>query len=305
VLASRPMNEQTIGGVARGVFAGAVLTLSLSLAACGGAVQSGVAVGRVGHGLSGYAHAVPQAAEVCALSEALAALPGSEKSISDACAKPARNDQLWRRVIGVLAAYGQALESMASGTGGDNAGRLEAAATGVSGGDWITVDGPTEQAARAAATGLVNTMSASGGDLGRTIKDAGPHVKTICEGLNAYLDLQIKGFGDVEKDAEKKRASRGDRRCGTVSGASVCVGESPVDRMVYANVFAQASLQESNHVEARGAVSGFCAAHRKAEEASADGRLGKDQTYLDIVDAVKAVQRAPAAGDAKAKPAKK
>src|SRR4051812_42898900 len=82
VLGSRVMNEQTMvaGGGTRRVIVGAALALSLVAGvACGGAVQSGVAVGKVGHGLSGYAHAVPQAAEVCALSEALAALPGSEK----------------------------------------------------------------------------------------------------------------------------------------------------------------------------------------------------------------------------------
>src|SRR5262249_24319389 len=146
----------------------------------------------------------------------------------------------------------------------------------------------------------------AGGDLGRAIKDAAPHVKVICDGLTSYLDNTAKGFADVQKEAEKKRASKADRRCGSVSGTNVCVSESPIDRMVYANVFAQGALLESNHLETRNAVAGFCAAHVKAEQAAADGNLGKDQTYADIVTAVKSAQRAQAGGDTGgSKPAKK
>jgi hypothetical protein len=76
--------------------------------------------------------------------------------------------------------------------------------------------------------------------------------------------------------------------------------------MVYGNVFAQAGLLEATHLETRDSVASFCAAHRKAEQAATDGNLGKDQTYVDIVEAVKAAQRAPAAeAKATAKPAKK
>jgi hypothetical protein len=282
--------------------------LALGVAACGGAVQSGVAVGRVGHGLSAHARSAPQGAEVCALQESLTALPGSEKAMNDACGKAARSDLLWRRSMGVLAAYGQTLETLASGSGGEGAGKLEAALTGVGGADSMPAEGAAEQAARDGAVALVQQMSSgsAGGDLSRAIKDAAPHVKAICEGLTAYLDTTAKGFADVEKDAEKKRASRGDRRCGSVSGANVCVGESPIDRMVYGNVFAQAALMESAHLDTRDSVAGFCAAHRKAEQAAADGNLGKDKTYADVVDAVKAAQHAQAT-DAKAgaKPAKK
>ena len=287
---------------------GAGAALVLTMVGCGGAVQSGVAVGRVGHSLSAQARTAPQGAEVCALQESLTALPGTEKPMTEACGKAARSDLLWRRTMAVLAAYGQTLETLASGSGGDSAGRLEAALTGVSGADSIAADGAAEQSARDGAVALVQQMGSgsAGGDLSRAIKDAAPHVKAICEGLTAYLETTAKGFADVEKEAEKKRATRGDRRCGTVSGANVCVGESPIDRMVYGNVFAQAALMESAHQETRDAVAGFCAAHRKAEQAAADGNLGKDKTYADIVDAVKAAQHAPAA-DAKAgaKPAKK
>jgi hypothetical protein len=303
MLGSRAMNSQ-----ARVLGAGAALALALMGAGCGGAVQSGVAVGRVGRGLGAQARTAPQGAEVCALQESLAALPGTEKPMSEACGKAARSDLLWRRTMAVLAAYGQTLETLASGSGTVNAGKLEAALTGVGGGDSLAADGAAEQAARDGAVKLVQQMSSgsAGGDLSRAIKDAAPHVKAICEGLTTYLETTAKGFGEVEKEAEKKRASRGDRRCGSVSGANVCVGESPIDRMVYGNVFAQAGLLEATHLETRDSVASFCAAHRKAEQAANDGNLGKDQTYVDIVDAVKAAQRAPAAeAKATAKPPKK
>lgn len=279
----------------------AAVSLALALPACGGAVQSGVAVGRVAQGLSSHARSAPQQAEVCALQEALAALPGNEKPIAEGCTKAAKSDLLWRRSLGVLSAYGQTLQTLASGGSTDGAGKLEAALTGISGNDWIQVEGASEQASRDAAAALVKQMadSTAGGDLSRAIKDAGPHVKTLCEGLTTALETAAKGFADVQKDAEKKRASRADRRCGSVNGANICVGESPVDRMVYANVFAQGALMESGHLEARDAVASFCAAHRKLESAAADGNLSKEQTYTDIVAAVKGAQHAAPASDAK------
>jgi hypothetical protein len=295
------MNRQVL------IFA-ASAALSLGLGGCGGAVQSGVAVGRVAHGLSTHARGAPQGAEVCALQEAITALPGSEKPVSEACGKAARSDVLWRRTMTVLGAYGQTLETLASGSGGDTAGRIEAALTGVSGSDSLPADGAAEQAARDAAVALVQQMSsgAAGGDLARAVTGAAPHVKAICEGLTAYLDTAAKGFADTQKEAEKKRASRGDRRCGTVSGTNVCVGESPIDRMVYGNVFAQAALMEGVHLETRDAVAGFCAAHRKLAQAATDGNLSKDQTYVDIVEAVKGARHAEAAADSGAKkPGKK
>lgn len=270
---------------------------------CGGAVTSGVAVGKVGRGLSARTGSVPQGAQVCALQEAIA---GSEKPPSEACSKAIKNDQLWRRVMQVLAAHGETLEALANGAKGDTAGRLEAAQTGITGNDWISVDGASEQASRDAAAKLVNQMSnGSGGDLERALKDAAPEVKTMCDGLGAYLETQAKAFGDIQKEAEKKRASRSDRRCAAQDGRTVCVGESVIDRMLYANVFGQATLLESAHLEARENLAGFCAAHKKAEEAAADGRLGKDQTYTDIVEAVKSARKSQKEpGDAKAKPKK-
>lgn len=279
-------------------------TTALALLGCSGAVQSGVAVGRVGNSLAAQSRTAPQAAEACALQEALSAQPGSEKSMSDVCGKAAKSDLLWRKSLGVLAAYGQTLGTLAQGSGGDQAGKVEAALTGVSGSDWISVDGAAEQAARDAASALVKQMAEgqAKGELGRAIQDAAPHVKTICDGLGAALDTTIKSFGDLQKEAEKKRSSHTDRRCGTAGGANLCVGESPIDRMVYGNVFAQASLLESTHQETRDTVAAFCAAHKKLEAAAADGNLSKDATYVDIVAAVKAAQHAAPA--AETKPAK-
>jgi len=289
---------------------GAGAALALSLLGCSSVVQSGAAVGKVGHSLAAQSRTAPQGAEACALQEALSALPGTEKPMSDVCGKAAKSDLLWRRSLGVLAAYGQSLETLAHG--GEHAGQLEAALTGVSGGDWISVDGAAEQAARDAAAALVKQMAdnQAQGDLGRAIKDAAPHVKTICDGLGSALESAAKSFADLQKEAEKKRTSHTDRRCGTAAGTNLCVGESSVDRMVYGNVFAQAALLESTHLETRDTVAGFCAAHRKLEAAAADGNLSKDATYADIVAAVKAAQHAasPSAGaETKpgAKPAKK
>ncbi|APR86198.1 Hypothetical protein A7982_11547 [Minicystis rosea] len=291
----------------RGAIGG--LLLLMAAPACGGAVGSGVAVGKAGSGLSGHAHAAPQGAEVCALQEALSApASGSEKQLSDSCSKALRSDQLWRRSMIVLAAHGATLEELASGGNTDNAGLMEAAGTGIRGSNWIEVESGPEQAARDAAAKLVVQMEtrSSGGDLGKAVKDAGPHVKTLCDGLTAYFEAQGKSLADIQKDVEKKHASRADRRCGTLDSRSICVGESPVDRYVYANVFGQAALLESEHREAGEAIAGFCAAHRKLEEAANDGRLSSGKTYTDVVEAVKASKKAaPSGGGKSSAPAKK
>jgi hypothetical protein len=54
-------------------------------------------------------------------------------------------------------------------------------------------------------------------------------------------------------------------------------------------------------------VAGFCAAHRKLESAAAEGNLGKDTTYADVIAAIKDAHAAPAsdAKPDKGKPAKK
>ncbi len=286
--------------------AAAVLTFALITPACGGAVQSGVAVGKVAQGLSAHAQAAPQGAEVCALQEALAApTPGAaEKPTSESCAKAVKSDQLWHRALQVLGAYGETLETMASGAGTDTTGQLEAAQTGVRGADWIDVESAPEQAARTAVTNLVTQLSTnpSKGDLAGAVKSAAPSVKTLCDGLTSYLETQAHSLADIEKDAEKRRAARTERRCGSLDTRPVCVGDSMVDRMVYAGAFGQIATLETSHLEAHDAVAGFCAAHLKLEAAAAAGTLSKDQTYLDVVEAVKSVRRAQPQVGASSKP---
>jgi hypothetical protein len=131
--------------------------------------------------------------------------------------------------------------------------------------------------------------SAPKADLAKVVQDAAPQVKTLCEGLTAYLDKLAKAAADVQNDVEKKRAARANHRCGMLDNRTICVSESFVDRMVYANVYGRAAGVTSSHLGTRDAVATFCAAHQKLEEASANGQLGKDQAYLDIVEAVKAV----------------
>lgn len=277
------------------------LMLSLLLPACGGAVTTGVAVGKTGQSLAIHAQTAPQGAEVCGLQEALS---GTEKPLSDSCGKAARSDHLWRKAMQVLAAYGATLETLAGGGNTDNAGTLEAASTGVRGGSWVDVESGGEKAARDAVSQLVKQMESksAGGDLGKAIKDAAPHVKIICDGLTSYLEAQAKSLGDIQKEAEKKRSLRTDRRCGSIDSRSVCVGESVIDRYVYAGVFGQTTRLAASHQDTRDAVAGFCAAHRKLEDAANDGRLGKDQTYADVVEATKGAQGSPGAAS---KPAKK
>lgn len=281
------------GASARGAFA--VFALALMLPACGGAVMSGVAVGKVGQGLSEHAHAMPRGAEVCSLQEALATpTPGAaEKPTSESCGKAAKSDQLWHRALVVLASYGETLESMAAGGDADTAGKLEGARTGVKDASWIDVEPGPEQIARGAVTALANQMSAnaSKGDLTKAVNEAAPQVKIVCDGLIGYLDNQAKGLADIERDTEKRRAARTERRCGALDTRPVCVGDSMVDRVVYGSLFGQVASLESAHLEAHDAVAAFCAAHAKLADAAAAGQVSKDQTYVDVIEAVKSVRR--------------
>ena len=278
--------------------AGLYAAVAFSAIACGSSVvTSGAAVGKVGEELSSHAQTVPRGGEVCALKDALAAQPGAaEKPASEACNKQLANDQLWRRSMIVLGAYGETLDTIASGDGSETTGKLEAARTGIHGKDWIQVEGEKEQAARDAAAQLVTQMSAPGekDDLEKAIKDAAPHVKVLCEGLDGYLDEQSRGLNEVRTEVDKRRAARSDRRCTTVDGKTICVGESASDRIVFAHAAGQLSMLELSHMEARDAVTGFCAAHKKLEEAAAKGSLSEDATYVAVLDAVKASRRAQA-----------
>jgi hypothetical protein len=271
--------------------------VALTVTACGPSM-SGIAFGKIGRGVEAHAQSAPQGAEVCALQDALAAPnTGSEKPAAETCARALKNDHLWRHAMLVLGAYGESLETVALGVNADSAGQIESARTGVKGSDWIEVDGTAEQAARDAAAQLASQMSGTSakGDLARYVKEAAPRVKTLCEGLNGYLEAQSKSLGDIEKDAEKKHIARMDRRCAQLDSRTVCVSESVVDRMFYATLFGQAALLENAHVEAHDAVAGFCAAHAKLESAASEGRLGSDKTYGEVVDAVSSAHRAKAA----------
>ena len=283
--------------------------LALVLVGCGGVVTSGVAVGRVGQQLSTHAQAAPQGAEVCAIQEALTAPPqGNERSVSSTCSKVLRSDQLWRRAMTVLAAHGDTLATISLDKDTPGAGQLEAASTGVRGADWLEVD-ETEKTARDAVAQLVAQLNANAGkgDVARAVKDAAAPVKTLCTGLAGYLEAQTKSLGEVQKEMEKKRASRTDRRCSVLDNRNVCVSESTIDRVVYAHALGHVAMLENNHVEAYNAVAGFCAAHVKLEEAAAGGRLSKDATHGEIIEAVRSARRlqpAPLPSDSAAPPKK-
>lgn len=273
----------------RGLASAALLALPLALPACGGAAATGAAAGKIGRDLSTRSEAVPQGAEVCALKNALAAPTGApEKPMDDLCGKARKSDQVWQGSMAALGAYADTLDALASGGEGEKSGPLEAAMTGLTG-DSMETDDPKEKGAREAALTLVSQLAKnnSEGSLDKAVKDAAPHVKTICAGLVPYLEEQVKTLADVQKDLDKKRVARADRRCGQLDSRSICVSESVVDRVVYANAYGHLASLEAAHDEARRAATGFCAAHTKLEEAAQSGDLGSDQTYFNIVDAVK------------------
>lgn len=273
------------------------LLLALAIPSCASdSVGSGAAVGKLGSSLSAHTRSVPQGAEACALEGALtASTPGApDKPPSETCAKALNSDHLWRKAMIVLSAYSSRLEALASGAKPESAGQIEAMLTGVRGADWIQAEAGEETSAREAAVKLVDQMTAKDekADFDKTVKDAAPYVKTLCSGIQSYLDAQAKKLGEVRQEIEKKRAAKSDRRCATFDNRTICVSESVIDRLVYANTFAGLSLQEANHLEARDDVASFCAAHAKLESAAAEGNTGKDETYTSIVEAVKAVPRA-------------
>jgi hypothetical protein len=119
------------------------------------------------------------------------------------------------------------------------------------------------------------------------VKDAAPHVKTICNGLVPYLDEQMRAFGDVGREVEKRRAAKSDHRCASLDSRTICVGESATDRIVYGEALGQILLAEQNHAETRGAVAGFCTAHERIADAASKGNLGDNATLKDVLEAVR------------------
>lgn len=244
--------------------------------------------------VSAHAASAPQGGEVCAIKEGLAAATGGpDKPIGDTCARPLKDDQLWHRSMLVLGVYGESLDAVANGTSTDTSGQILAARTGIEGKDWSSADGAPEQAAKEAAANLVELIrtNAAKGKLDKAVKDAAPYVHTLCDGITSYLEEQGKGYGEVMKEVEKRRAQKSDRRCTTIDSKPVCVSDSSSDRIVYGHAVGQLALLEANHREAKEAVASFCAAHRALEEAAANGKLSDDATYTAVVNAVKAARK--------------
>jgi len=263
------------------------------LVGCGSSTAtSGVAIGKVGRGLSTSAQTVPQGAEVCVLQDALAApAPGpAEKPPGETCAKAIKSDQIWRRAMVVLGAHADRLGTLGSGAKPENTGQLESALTGVRG-EWGEPNDAQEQAARDAVTQLANQMGASDSktDLTKAVKDAAPQVKTLCEGLAQYLDKQVQALVEIETEVEKRRTGHKGTRCGKVGEQALCVSESYLDRVSYANVYTRAAAGADNHAQAKDTLAGFCAVHQKLADAAAKGNVDKDETTRDVVATVKSL----------------
>jgi len=280
-------------------------SLILAIAGCGGAIGSGVSVGKGGQQRAVHAPAGPQGGEACALKDALAAEQGPEKPIDTKCEKELKADRVWNGALHALAAYGDTLGTVAGGAGSETSGQIEAAAAGAPADAADAADGP-EKAARDASAALLEQLAKKEDkdDPADLIKRAAPHVKAICDGLPAYLDAQATSIGEALKEAEKKRISPNDRRCGTLDNRSICVGDTAVDRAVYASTYGRLTRLEHSHRRARDGVAGFCAAHVKLEEAANKGTLEDDATVTAIAEAVKSARGAAPAAAAPAADAK-
>jgi hypothetical protein len=268
--------------------------LSVVVSACGGSVvRAGSGVGGLGSALSQQIDASAHSAEVCLLQDSLSPQnSGPEKSMTENCSKAQKNDLLYRRALQTLSLYGQRLSFAANGEEAETAGKLEAAAAGISGTDWSDAD---DQSTRDAVNALVNQMSTKSEgskiDLNKVVQDAAPNVSTLCSNLNTHLDAQIKDLSAIRKDVDKKSQTRSIRRCGAYEGKTICVADTVVDRMVYAEVIARTAVLEDSSYDAKDGLSRFCTAHEKLAEFAKKDELGKKETYAAIVDAVKAVPR--------------
>ncbi len=289
------------------------VALAMLLPACGGgAVMSGAAAGRIGSGLSAEAQRTPRGGEVCALHEAVTALPGSpDKPVAEVCEKAWKSDELWRRAMIVLSAHAERLGELAQGEKPEQAGRLSAALTGVTGPDFADADGPQETAAKDAVVKLVQQLTSSKNDLAKSVKEAAPQVKTLCDGLEAYLTDQLGKLDETRSEIDKKRTAGADRRCAVLDNRPLCVSQSMLDRVTYAGLFSDLAELQTSHMEARDSLREFCMAHRKLEEAADKGTMSKEQTWADIVNSVQSMPRgranqgAPAASSPEPSPAPK
>jgi hypothetical protein len=288
--------------------------LALSVVGCGAApVKSGVGVGTVGAGLAHYTESAAHSAELCLLKDSLATPTGGvDRSLAESCVKAQKTDLLWRRAVQAISLYGVRLSAAASGEDAETSGKLEGAMTGLNGTDWSDAD---DQAAREAVTQLVSQMTTPTNeklDLAKLIQDAAPPIRTLCSSLNSMLEAQLSELTNIRKDIDKKSVSRAIRRCGTYENHPICVADTVVDHLVYAETFARVATMENGTYEAKDGFARFCAAHDKLAEAAQNGQLNKKETFGTVVEAVKAVPRSQAAWDAETsrggdqpKPAKK
>jgi hypothetical protein len=266
--------------------------LALPLLACGSSnVASGAAVSKVGQGISTSAQ-VPQGAEVCMLQDALASgAPGAaEKPATETCSKAIKSDQLWRHAMAVLSAHADRIGALSAGAKPENTGQLQAALIRVPSGDPSEPSDPPEQAARVALTQLESQLNAadSKADLSKVVQDAAQPVKTICDGLTAYLDKQVQGAVEVDTEVEKRRSGHKNVRCGKAGEQVVCVSESFLDRIGYADLYKRAATIADSHAETRDTLGLFCTLHQKLADAAAKGNVDKDATYNDVLATVKA-----------------
>jgi hypothetical protein len=266
--------------------------LSLVITACGGSVvRAGTGVGVAAEGLRFHADNSARTAEVCLLQDSLAAQSGAvEKPMAETCRKAQKNDLLWRRSLVVMSLYGERLSAAAAGEEAETSGKLEAALSGVNGPDWSDAE---DQSARDAVSQLVGQMSSASSstriDLNKLVQDAAPPIKTLCDSLHNHFDSELRDLESIRKDVDKKSSSRAIRRCGTFETHTICVADTVVDRMVYAEIYARVAAIENATYDARDSVLRFCAAHDKLAEAAQNGQIGKKETYLAIVEAAKAV----------------
>lgn len=286
---------------------GGVALATLLLACGGGGLTPAAAVGKVGGNLSAHAHSVPQGAELCALKEAMKAAGGKAKtSVTDPCKEHLKRDQVWRRSMTALAAYGEHIEAVSEGLDPETSGRLQAALTGVRSPNWIDVEGDKEQAARKAVAELVSQMdkSTADNDLASIVNAAAPHVKKICDGLQPYLEEQAQAAAELSDEIPKKQKAPTARRCAMIDNRPICMADNVVDHMVYATEFGRLAAMEAGHRDASQAVAAFCAAHAKLDKAAAEGSLDDDETGRAVVDEVKRAipERSEPATDEPAEP---
>ncbi len=222
---------------------------------------------------------------------------GSDKSMTETCSKAQKTDLLYRRALAVLALYGQRLAAISADD--EYAGRFEAAASGVTTANWSDAD---DQATRDAVSQLVTHMAGpadgSKTELKQFIQGAAAPISSLCSGLGSYLDTQVTELATIRKDVDKKSTTKSIRRCGTYENHTICVQDTVVDRLTYAEVFARTAALENSSYQAKSSLQRFCTAHAKLAEVAKADQLGKKESDAAIADAIRAVPQTEAHWDA-------